>query len=763
MLMMNKHNTLWSLFLMALFTVSLPQSTFGQSWIWATQIYGPDKDEIMGVATNHQGDLFVCGRYQDTIKFSPTVFFTGNPTYYNGFIAKYDSSGAFLWARNFGGNHNDYASAIVTDDSGYVYVACYGRSSTPITFDSFSYTGTGNDKTFLLKLDPSSGNLVWGKLLTAGTSNAYPRSIDVRNGIVAISGNYAFLNLIIENDTLFHWGSDDIFLATYSAASGNLLWTKALRSQFQDYANDVVVDDSGNVYLSGIFNSTLSIGDVDTLFTPWGNEIFLCKHDQYGQYQWVIRYNGAYDHQVDALKVNSAGDLYIAGWHSSGTHVLNDTTFSMLHANNFFLQKVSPSGSSYWTRHYQGGNLGRIIGMAIDPSDNVVLSGYLGSQFLFDTIPVVGYSSNYRMFLAKIDGNGNVMGAIDGGNRVNNFGLNNVAADPFGNIYTVGWFGTATGQFCVFGNDTLVSTGESDGYIVKYGIPGGTPCVVQAGFVYPGQPYCEGDSLPLANTSQNATAYQWLLNGTAFSQIEHPVIQLPAPGHSTITLIASAAGCYDTIEHVLYVSQKWHQDVYDSICLGEQYLFDGLVLTSPGTYTSHHTAISGCDSVTKLHLHVDTFFVSFAVFGDSAVASTGAVTWQWLNCDQNMSPVPGATNHYYLPDQSGNYTVIASNSMCTDTAACQYILVVSVEHLQPGNAPVSIHPVPAHNYIVISGLPEIGSFHAEVYDISGRLLIKASVSATDPVLQISALPAGNYILRLSLDGALPKRFVFARE
>lgn len=656
-------------FLSVILILIVSQSLDAQSWLWAKQIYGPDRDDILGVTTDYQGNLFVCGRYQDTIVFDSTTFFTGNVTYYNGFIAKYDSSGTFQWARNFGGNHHDYASAICTDDSGYVYVACYGRSSTPITIDSFTYTGTGNDKTFLLKLNPA-GNLVWGKLLTAGTSNAYPTSISVNNGMVAIAGNYAFLNLVIENDTLFHWGSDDIFLATYSAASGNLLWTKALKSQFQDYANDVAVDDSGNVYLAGVFNSTFSIGGADTFNSPLGYEIFLCKHDQFGQYQWARRYSGTADHAVDALKVNSAGDLYIAGWHSSGNHILNDTTFSILFSHNFFLQKVAPTGSSYWTRHYHGGSLGRIIGMATDVSDNVILSGYLGSQFMFDTIPVIGYSNDYRMFLAAIDAVGTVQFAIDGGNRVNNTGYNNVAADLFGNIYTVGWFGSATGHLCVFGNDTLVSTGESDGYIVKVASSIVLPCDVQAAFTFVAQPLCEGDSLLLVNTSINADSYRWLLNGAEISQSEHTVIQLPAAGYSTVTLIASAAGCIDTTNQVILVNQKYSAVIYDTVCHGDSYLFDGNLIYIAGTYISNHTSLPGCDSVTTLHLHVDSFNVSFTVYGDSAIATQGAVMYQWLNCDQGMLPVPGENFSVFKPGNSGNYTVTASNQYCTDTAAC---------------------------------------------------------------------------------------------
>lgn len=718
-----------------------------QNWLWAKQLNGPDTDEILSVAAYADSAVYIGGRYQDSIRFSPSVAFSGNPGYDNAFVAKYDTSGTLQWARVFGGNRNDQVTAMCTDDSGYVYLACYSRSTDPLVFDSFSFTGTGNDKTFLLKINPL-GNLVWGKLLTAGTSNAYPTSIAVKNGVVAITGSYAFLSLVIQTDTLTLAGSDDIFLAAWSAGTGNLLWTKALKSTGQDYARDVAMDSAANIYLTGIFNATLSIGGVDTLWNPYGYETFLAKFNSSGTLIWRRRYYGTGDHMVNALATGPDGSLCIAGWHGSGNHDLNDTSFNTLYVYNFWVQKVSPSGTGIWTKIFHGNSGGGIIGMVIDQASNVFLSGLLGSLYYFDTIPLTGGSTDIRAFIVKMSGNGTVVCGHTGGNRITNTIYNNVASDAAGNVYTVGYFGSATGHQAVFGTDTLTSAGETDGYLAKYGTPTVIPCTVHSGFSHAQNPLCKGDSLQLINASFNAGSYQWFLNGSLFSVLQHPNLALSSPGTYTIKLISTGLTCSDSSFQTIQVSDTWNTTMQDTFCSGDTYWFGGVPLTAPGTYHQHLNSIEQCDSTITLHLFADSVTASFSVSGDSAVAPAGFAGYQWLDCDQGMVPVAGANSPVFIPVQSGNYAVEIKGDRCSDTSACQYILVIGApEH--SARARISPYPVPAGKVLYFNGLAPSMGYEALITDLSGRVLKTASPNSGNKAVELDGIPPGLLIIRLT--------------
>ncbi|MFW6327191.1 MAG: T9SS type A sorting domain-containing protein [Bacteroidota bacterium] len=588
--------------------ISFSNSLSSQEWLWAESIYGPDDDEIRAVETDNNGNLYIGGGFKDTLFFSDSVYHIAPSNYYDGFIAKYDSSGNFLWAKTYGGNHNDYILDIDINDSGSVYLACYARSSNTVSYDSFSYTGTGNDKTFILKTDPQ-GNLIWGNLVTHGISNAIPTSIRAKAGIVALTGTYAYVDLIIGTDTLSHKGGDDAFLAVYSDSSSNLLWTSTMTSQFLDYSRYLDIDDSANIYTSGIFNSTLIIGDsLDTLLNPLGYEVYLIKFSASGVYQWARRYSGSGGTQLDGLELSTAGNIYLSGYIGYGTHQLNDSSFTVTSGDNFYVQKLNTNGNSIWTNIYSGGSLGRILGMATDHLDNVFISGYLGSTYMFDTISLSGSSSNYRSFIIKLSNNGDVLHGKAGGNYTNNTGLDNIAYAGDGSAYLIGYFGSSPGQIAVFGDDSLESYGGRDGFIAKYGSNSSAPCNLTASLSETQNIYCQGDTAGFVNTSTNATNYQWFLNGNFVTNSSDSDIELMQADTNEIMLIANNSNCSDTASLDIYVNPSYTDTLHETICQGDTIHIAQQPFFDQGIYTINLTSTSNCDSTIILDLTVNPVY-----------------------------------------------------------------------------------------------------------------------------------------------------------
>ena len=99
-------------------------------------------------------------------------------------MAKYDSDGNALWAKN--ANHSngyDGVGSVAIDPSGnniYV-VGAFGNDS--ISFGSFTLHNNGSDDIFIVKYD-TSGNVIWAK--RAGGNNS-----DAANSVaIDKSGNF---------------------------------------------------------------------------------------------------------------------------------------------------------------------------------------------------------------------------------------------------------------------------------------------------------------------------------------------------------------------------------------------------------------------------------------------------------------------------------------------------------------------------------------------------------------------------------------------
>ncbi|MBK7946935.1 MAG: SBBP repeat-containing protein [Flavobacteriales bacterium] len=98
--------------------------------LWAQGAHGNGDDQIVGIATDQDGNLVATGWYQGF----PITF--GTNTLSNSgskdiFIAKYAPDGALLWATRAGGAFSEESSAIATDGSGNIYLTGEFRSSSP--------------------------------------------------------------------------------------------------------------------------------------------------------------------------------------------------------------------------------------------------------------------------------------------------------------------------------------------------------------------------------------------------------------------------------------------------------------------------------------------------------------------------------------------------------------------------------------------------------------------------------------------------------
>src|ERR1051326_2300647 len=131
----------------------------------------------------------------------------------------------FLWAKRAGGTVNDFSDAVAVDASGNVFVSGFFQSST-IAFDGFTLTNANSlYDIFLAKYD-NSGNALWARR-AGGDKLDYSYAVAVdASGNVFVSGFFQSSTIAFDGFTLTNANSlYDIFLAKYDN-SGNALWAR---------------------------------------------------------------------------------------------------------------------------------------------------------------------------------------------------------------------------------------------------------------------------------------------------------------------------------------------------------------------------------------------------------------------------------------------------------------------------------------------------------------------------------------------------------
>jgi hypothetical protein len=289
----------------------------------------------------------------------------------------------------------DWAAAYGPPAWGAVDVAVDTRGNTYMTAQ---VTGTHYAT---IKYGPG-GEEVWVRTYYAGQSGGAPVAIAVDDsGCVYVTGR-------IRTDldsTDFDW------LTMKYGPCGVLRWANIYGELDQwDEPKALALDDSGRVYVTGIFG--------DAIFSS-------CRVISYspdGGVRWTARYEetdrGCSGHD---LAVGPDGTIYVCG-RSSG------------HAGGDFILTLAygPGGQELWNAHYgPEGAETTATGVAVDAGGNVFVTGQIDTSAWYGT----------EMATVKYSSAGQEQWAVhyDGGSYHGTDCPNDVAVDDDGDVYVVGY------------------------------------------------------------------------------------------------------------------------------------------------------------------------------------------------------------------------------------------------------------------------------------------------------------------------------------
>ena len=261
------------------------------NFLWSKRRGGKGQDIGDGIGFDAAGNIYSSGVFAGTVDFDPsietsTLTSAGSNDF---FISKFDSSGNYLWAKNFGGAGSDGSAPISVDSAGNVYLS--GDFSGAADFDPsgtiFDLSSAGTKANFISKLN-SSGTLQWARSISSsGASTSGARTAIDSDGNVFYTGDFSGVidfDPGVESSTLTTRGGTDIFVSKLDR-SGNFLWARRMGSLSDDRGQAIAVDQVGNVYTTGFFNGPADFDPTDgflDLASAGGKDIFISKLNSAG-------------------------------------------------------------------------------------------------------------------------------------------------------------------------------------------------------------------------------------------------------------------------------------------------------------------------------------------------------------------------------------------------------------------------------------------------------------------------------------------------
>ena len=228
--------------------------------LWA-KVHGTGTVMPLSMALDSSDNIAVAGQVQNgSSDFGGGTISSANPGLLSTFVAKYSSSGAYQWAKAFGGSSVDGGFGIAADPhTGNIVVTGGFQGTANFGGGAVSSTGEG---VFLAGYDPS-GNFLWAQNFGGASGNSSGNAVKIdANGNLALTGVKSGL-WIVGGTMNFDNG---FFLETY-ALSGNtspvLRWSHLPSADVTSAGNGIAFDSFGHVLATGSFSyGTLDFGGI---------------------------------------------------------------------------------------------------------------------------------------------------------------------------------------------------------------------------------------------------------------------------------------------------------------------------------------------------------------------------------------------------------------------------------------------------------------------------------------------------------------------
>lgn len=394
-------------------------------------------------------------------------------------VCAYAQEPVWEWATNAGGTDYDHGNAIAVDSEGNCYVT--GNFVEMATFGEHILVSSdeGDLDIYVAKVD-INGDWVWA--VRAGGIDW-----DSGNGIVLDDfGNiyvtgYFMMTADFGPYSLTSNGWDDAFVAKLDP-DGNWLWVNQAGGTHYDGGSAIAIDEAGCCYASGGFMNTAYFGSL-SLTTNAYSEGFMAKLDTSGNWQWAKKTGSS----AREIIIDNIGNLNIVG-SFDGTVNFGPFSLTSYGCEDIFVAKLDSNGNFLWVNQAGGTSRDFGDGISLDEINNVYITGSFKNDANFGSYSIDSHG-NDDIFVSKLDSSGNWEWVIEAGSTDSDGGKGITIDGVNSNVYVTGSFESVAN----FGSYSLTSSGSDDIFVAKLDNDGNWQWLAGAG----GESQDKGSSIAL--------------------------------------------------------------------------------------------------------------------------------------------------------------------------------------------------------------------------------------------------------------------------
>jgi hypothetical protein len=189
------------------------------------------------------------------------------------------------------------------------------------------------------------------------------------------------------------------------------------------------------------------------------------------------------------------------------------------------------------------------------------------------------------------------------------------------------------------------------------------------------------------------------------------------------TLFSSnKAGCDSFITINLKMTQATKLQLSPVACRSYKVPSGVQVITTSKTVKDYIKGYKGCDSIEyTINVTINNANVGTtrSVNTLSATTTNSAATFQWLDCNNSMAKIAGATNKDFTPSQDGKFALSVTENNCTDTSACINFAVNGLKEI-PASL-LKLTPNPSSGAFALNCLTPLHDVNISLVNIQGQI------------------------------------------
>lgn len=390
-------------------------------------------------------------------------------------INLYAQTPKIKWVKSFGGEGNDRANSIASDENGNTIVVGRFQSKT-MTVDKFTLTKSKSEldeqaDVFIIKLN-KKGKAIWA--LSAGSTlddHALSCTTDKQNNIYVVgyfeSETLSFGDVVLKNNNFTNAAegvryNSDMWVGKFSP-EGKCLWARnAGGLDGNGQYSRIILDSQNNVIVGGIAGGEMHFGNgVSLILEKMG--MYVAKYSNDGDLLWV---KSTFSVECQGVGADGEGNV-VAGGFFGGKVNFDHLELTSNAKTDGFIVKYNDKGEVLWARNF-GGDDGEICSSVADRFGNIYLGGLYFSKKIESATDTLINNGSINAFLVKYDKDGNQLWARSaGGDNGDKPGTatREFHVDYKGNVFCTG---SNWSEFSFAGKTIKTVAGSEDIFLMKY-------------------------------------------------------------------------------------------------------------------------------------------------------------------------------------------------------------------------------------------------------------------------------------------------------